>query len=277
MLHSPSQFQHKLRDAACLVALAWLSPHTAQAQTDWRVCAMERQICAPGGEAMVRFGADGKYAFRVLREPQACTMETFGFDPAPGQRKQCEISSAWRENPSYRHWQRQTDGVPKFPPTPSVQTGRNTAYNTPYANGWQHCAPEGGTCVVNGPASVRFGVGQQYVTRQITRQAPIPVDCHTDMWGDPAPGRVKSCEVMGSPPNPWDAPSPYSHTADSGWALCAYEGELCRVTGPTRIRFGTGNRYVEGTAVQSFACTSALLGDPAPGTAKLCEVSTAPR
>lgn len=268
MLHPSPQFQHKLRGAACLLAIALLSPQTAQAQTDWRMCAVERQICAPGGEAMVRFGVEGNYAFRVLREPQACTAETFGFDPAPGQRKRCEVSAGWREHPNYRHWQRQIDVSQQFPPTPPVQAGRSTAFN----NGWQHCAPEGGSCVVNGPATVRFGVGQQFVTRQITRQAPIPIDCHTDMWGDPAPGRVKSCEVMGNTPNQWDAPS-----AAPAWTLCAYEGELCRVSAPTRIRFGTGNRFVEGTAVQSFVCTSALLGDPAPGTAKHCEVSIAPR
>jgi len=222
------------RVGAMLAVLTGLlaASQPARSQSDWAFCADEGQTCQVNGDTMVRFGADGRYAFRITRGPQPCDIDAFGSDPAPGRRKQCEISLAWRNDARYRGW-------------------RDVAANATAGN-WRRCAAEGGVCVVNGSARVRFGANGRYSTLQVTDR----VTCNVRTFTDPAPGQAKTCEVEETGP---------------AWVLCANEGDVCRVPGSAQVRYGSDGRYAERLASDSIACNNAQFGDPVPGIAKQCE------
>lgn len=218
---------------AALVAglLALLAGPAAQAQEDWRPCAAEGGTCAFRGDALVRYGVAGRYAFRTARDGQACDTAAFGYDPAPGQLKQCEISTNWRAQPGYQDW--------RDPAAP--------------ARGWRFCAVEGGECVLSSAARVRFGAGSRHATREF---AAGRVACSTRTFGDPAPQVPKVCEI---------------DETGSGWTWCAHEGDTCRVSGAATVRYGARGRYAERSVRGSVACHNGTFGDPVPGVAKQCE------
>ncbi len=215
---------------ALLIGLA-TAPQPAQAQQDWAFCAEEGQTCQVSGDAMLRFGAEGRYVFRMVRSAQACDIQTFGSDPAPGRRKQCEVSVGWRGDQRYRGW--------RDPAAADV------------ANPWRHCAAEGEACVVNGKARVRYGTDGRFAVREVSGQ----VACRASSFGDPAPGRRKTCEVEDS----------------SGWVLCANEGDVCNFDGTAQVRYGASGQYAEQSATGSIACHNGVFGDPLPGVGKQCE------
>ncbi|WP_426194683.1 hypothetical protein [Massilia sp. DWR3-1-1] len=59
---------------------------------------------------------------------------------------------------------------------------------TPTPN-WTACAVEGGICRVPGSVKVRYGAGTSYFYRNVKAS----VFCNNKVFGDPAPGVVKSC------------------------------------------------------------------------------------
>jgi hypothetical protein len=61
------------------------------AQLGWRACAREEGQCSFRGAGVVRYGVDGRYAYREAVNGLACRNEQFGFDPAPRQTKSCEV------------------------------------------------------------------------------------------------------------------------------------------------------------------------------------------
>lgn len=159
--------------AAPLVgALALLGgPAPVQAQNNWMSCASEGGVCRFNGEGMVRFGADGRYAFRVANGRVDCNTRSFG-DPAPGLRKSCEVQVSWRGSSQYRGW------------------GRHGQSN----GGWRYCAEENQECETHGPATVRFGADGRWETRSVNGR----VFCGTRVFGDPLPNVPKVCEVRES-------------------------------------------------------------------------------
>lgn len=57
----------------------------------WARCADEGQRCElPGGATQVRYGTDGRYVYRDVFGGLNCETSSFGSDPFPGRRKQCE-------------------------------------------------------------------------------------------------------------------------------------------------------------------------------------------
>jgi hypothetical protein len=55
----------------------------------WTKCANENGICTVSGTRAVRYGANGKYATRLITKSTPCTNAVFG-DPVPGVPKTCE-------------------------------------------------------------------------------------------------------------------------------------------------------------------------------------------
>ncbi len=230
--------------ALCLSLLA--QPTLAQGE-DWSTCAQEGQTCRvnDGGEALVRFGADGRYAFRVTGEAQPCTVEAFGSDPAAGVRKRCEVSRNWRQQSRYRDWQQGGGG-----------------------NGeWQLCANEGDYCRVPGPTRVRYGATGRYVEREVNGGG---LACNNGVFGDPVQGMAKQCAYRrvsggGSGGNGGGSGLPWNH--------CAREGEQCSFRGPGMLRYGAAGRYAYREANGGLRCNNDAFGaDPAPGQAKRCEL-----
>jgi hypothetical protein len=57
----------------------------------WARCADEGERCeVSGGHIQVRFGTRGRYVYRDVYGALKCDVGTFGRDPYPGERKQCE-------------------------------------------------------------------------------------------------------------------------------------------------------------------------------------------
>lgn len=289
--------------AAVVAAGAMGAAAPALAQADWQACASEGQTCRFTGEALVRFGADGRYAFGVMRDGAACDTATFG-DPADGVVKRCEFSRQWRNAEAYRGWRRRPDtggAAWRFcadeggrcdtgGSSVEVRFGANGQYVTRTASGqvdcsterfgdptpgvrkrcevrdeWAWCADEREVCHAPPGAEVRYGAGG----RHATRQASGPVECRNTVFGDPAPGVAKQCEyrVAG---HAGGRPS----TAPMHWVRCADEGQRCDPRGPTMVRFGDGYRFVYAEVDRPLACERASFGgaDPAPGQPKRCEL-----
>ena len=117
-----------------LVALPLSSPSPAQAQ--WQRCASQDEVCRFEGQALVRYGAEGRYVFRVARNRVVCDVEAFGGDPAQGVVKQCDYSYDLNR--------------------------RETSSSIP-SRGWTYCASENEYCRVPGTARMRYGADNRYV------------------------------------------------------------------------------------------------------------------
>ncbi len=215
-------------------------PLASLAQSDWRPCAGEGETCRVNGEALVRYGIDGKYTFRVVSGSIVCGNEAFG-DPAPEQRKQCQVSQSWRQDNRYRGWR---------------EMGRNTG-------GWVLCANEGDECRVPGPGRVRYGSDGRYATRDVIGS----VRCSNSVFGDPAPDIAKQCEysLAGDvrPLAPVNLP----------WTPCANENEVCSFRGPAIVRYGAQGRFAYREAADGLSCKNDSFGfDPVPNQVKRCDM-----
>ncbi len=65
---------------------------TVAAAPTWSFCAAEKGNCAVTGTRQVRYGADGRYAYKTITGSVKCDNATFG-DPFYGRVKTCEASS----------------------------------------------------------------------------------------------------------------------------------------------------------------------------------------
>lgn len=70
-----------------VLAAAWLGGTAA----GWSRCATEGERCTFNGQAQVRYGSGGRYAYREAYNGLNCATPAFGSDPSPGKMKSCEI------------------------------------------------------------------------------------------------------------------------------------------------------------------------------------------
>jgi uncharacterized membrane protein YgcG len=231
-----------------LFALPLLAPVAAQAQ--WQRCAGQDQICRFEGQALVRYGADGRYAYRVVRNRIPCDHHEFG-DPAYGVVKSCDFNY---------------DLSQRDPGTPTDR------------DGWTYCASEGENCRVRGTARVRYGAEGRYEYRNVDGG----VFCSARVFGDPAYGVHKTCEYMarGGGGGGWNGGGgrPGGGGGDGGygrgWEYCGSEGGFCSFSGPGEVRYGVNGRYVVRRAINGMPCSVDAFGsDPAYGKEKSCFVN----
>jgi hypothetical protein len=134
-----------------------------------------------------------------------------------------------------------------------------------WSGDWRYCADEGDRCSVRGWGAVRYGARGRYVYREVRNAA---LWCDNRMFGDPAPGRSKRCEVRLYDDGGWGGGGD-----GYGWTFCARENEACRVNGPATVRFGVNGRFYEREVRGgSVFCSIQTFGDPAPREHKVCEV-----
>jgi hypothetical protein len=135
---------------------------------------------------------------------------------------------------------------------------------------WTKIADEKTNFNVSGTQTVRYGTGPNWVQRSVTGSGY----CGNWYFGsDPAPGRVKSCEVNveGSSPSP--SPSSPAPSGSGGWTKIADEKTSFNVSGTQRVRYGRDSRWVEQSVTGSGYCGNGFFGrDPAPGVVKQCDV-----
>lgn len=204
----------------------------------WTYCAAEGQTCRFRGQAQVRFGQGDRFNVRTAYGSVRCDVDDFG-DPIFGVTKFCEVRSSAALD---------------------AGGGSSGSWSGP-TSGWRYCAAEGGSCKVNGRAQVRFGDGRRYNTRSVNGE----IACSTDVFGDPAFGVVKHCEVQATGAN--------GAGFSAGWTRCARENERCSFSGAAQVRYGTAGRYVYRDARDGLQCSTDSFGsDPYDGRVKQCEI-----
>ncbi|NKC34453.1 hypothetical protein [Falsiroseomonas selenitidurans] len=181
--------------ALSLALAALLAPAPAAAQDSpyaWTSCGREGWRCQVIGEAIVRYGAPGRWVTRTVRGHIECSNQAFGSDPAPGVPKSC----GWRPASTARNGPPNLASQPR-PVTPPPGARRalpweNAAQPRPNAAPSQRgpCAQEGQRCAFSGARLVTYGVPG----RVIRRQGINGIDCNNLAFGrDPAPNTRKSC------------------------------------------------------------------------------------
>lgn len=230
--------------AAGALALPLFAPTAAQAQ--WQPCAGQDQICRFQGQALVRYGADGRYAYRVARNRIPCDHHEFG-DPAYGVEKRCDVN---------HDLSARDEGTP---------TDRD---------GWTFCAGEGETCRVRGAARVRYGAEGRYEYRNVDGG----ILCSARIFGDPAYGVHKTCEYMARGAGGPGPGGPGRPGGGQQWEYCGREGGFCSFSGPGEVRYGVNGRYVVRRAINGMPCSVDAFGtDPAYGKEKSCAVRSVRR
>jgi hypothetical protein len=146
----------------------------------WSTVADEWQAFAVDGTQQVRYGNGTSWVTRSVTGVGECTSSAFGGDPAPGIVKACAVLTS--------------ASAPAPAPAPSPSEGT-----------WSKVADEWQAFVVDGTKQVRYGVGSSWITRSITGAGTCT---NTAFGADPAPGIVKSCEVLTSAGAPSASPSP---------------------------------------------------------------------
>ncbi len=209
----------------------------------WSFCAAEGEICRFQGRADVRFGQGNSFVTRTAYGSVRCDVADFG-DPARGSTKFCEV--------------RRSGGQSYENSTQASWAGWGSGASN---SGWRYCAAEGETCRVKGNGLVRFGDGRNFKTQNVRGEIP----CTTGVFGDPARGVTKHCEVQAVKYN--------DGGSSSGWSQCAREGERCNFGGYAQVRYGAAGRYVYRDGTNGVSCVSNFFGnDPYPGKAKVCEI-----
>ena len=125
-------------------------------------------------------------------------------------------------------------------------------------NSWVACASEGGTCLVTGTQTVRYGSGNSWNTRVVTGS----ISCSNGAFGDPAPGVPKVCQY---------AESQSQAGVQTNWVHCSNESQTCNVTGTRAVRFGVDERWNTRTVTNGVSCNTGEFGDPASGENKTCQ------
>jgi hypothetical protein len=148
------------------------------------------------------------------------------------------------------------------------------------------CAAERGVCHFTGTQQVRYGTPSRYVMLTLNGGTP----CDNTVFGDPAPGSLKSCwivhpvaaSVASAPTPPIDRPSarapevassataPAIHRPAITWTACASELGTCAFSGKHDVKYGSDTQYVVLTFTGGTPCNNTVFGDPAPGTQKRC-------
>ena len=135
--------------------------------------------------------------------------------------------------------------APKPTPTPAPISVAPTQ--------WVNCAAEGQNCAVSGTALVRYGVGDTFVTKEVTGGFV----CGNALFGDPVQGVVKSCSYSILPSTPQ-------------WIACAVENQTCVLPGSAKVRYGALGAFATREATDRIACSNAVFGDPIQGIVKSC-------
>jgi Flp pilus assembly pilin Flp/putative hemolysin len=169
-------------------------PPTPTPAPTWNHCADEGGYCDFSGTANVRFGANNTYAYGSYFNGVSCSNAVFG-DPIVGVYKSCEVFQLPTTPTPVPPTDTPTPtAVPPtatpIPPTASPTPTVEPPTSTP-ASGWTYCADENGYCSFSGTYKVRYGVPGHWVKKNYFNG----VACSNDIFGDPAPGVLKICQV----------------------------------------------------------------------------------
>ncbi|UVK41639.1 hypothetical protein LHFGNBLO_004282 [Mesorhizobium sp. AR10] len=136
----------------------------------------------------------------------------------------------------------------------------------------QRCADEGGTCRLRYPAEVVYGSQGRTTSRFFERRS---VSCSNRVFGDPAPGRKKSCYIVARGGSDY-GDGDYGDDGGGGrggWVACANENDFCDFYGRKVVRYGARGRFTQDVFRGGVQCSNDTFGDdPAPGARKRCYI-----
>ncbi|WP_424949836.1 NPCBM/NEW2 domain-containing protein [Deinococcus sp.] len=121
---------------------------------------------------------------------------------------------------------------------------------------WTSIASEWQTFTLTTASTVRYGVGTAWIQKDL---AAGTYTCSNALFGDPAYGYAKHCEVSGT----------------TAWSNLATESQNFTLSATSTVRYGSGSSWIQKTlAAGTYSCSNATFGnDPAPGVSKVCQVS----
>jgi hypothetical protein len=232
------------------VGLLLAATSSVYAATDssgvWTTCSSENGTCSFTGTQAVRYGANGKYSAGTFKTKVTCSNAVFG-DPIPGIGKTCEVLS------------------PALAPAGYV---------------WTSCANEYQNCAFTGIKAVRYGATTGYYSGSFNATTA----CSNSVFGDPASGVTKKCDVLAAVVTPTPTPTPTASNsgttitdASGVWTQCAQEYGTCTFTGTKTVKYGGNGGYLSGSFASSVSCKNSSFGsDPASGVTKACYLLTQP-
>jgi Mannan-binding protein len=141
----------------------------------WKRCAIENETCSVPYPTAVRYGAQGRFETRQVREAVPCANAVFG-DPIFGVVKTC----SYRLRADMTAEESESASGDVLPETP------------PEANRWVACAREDRICSLPYRARIRYGAKNTFKTRVMSGR----VACNNATFGDPLPGVRKSCAYL---------------------------------------------------------------------------------
>ncbi len=273
-------------------------PPKTPPSSEYSWCADQGQICSFSGTRDAAYGASGYFAYKTGAVGGfTCDVPYFGRDPYPGVVKACYTKGqvnyvppnngytfcafegqycdvtgtktvAYGNSGSYYYKFARTTGI-----TCSVQNFGDPAYGAPKACwtadsyppktapvGYSWCADQGQTCSFSGARDAAYGANGYFVYKSA---ASGGFTCDVPYFGqDPYPGVMKYCFTK----------TPVNYVApNSGYTLCAYEGQYCDVSGTKTVAYGnTGSYYYKFARTTGITCSYQNFGDPAYGTPKAC-------
>lgn len=188
--------------AGMMVALLGTDSAFAQGRGGWVQCAQEGGFCRVPYPTVVRYGARGGFAELEADRGIPCRNDTFG-DPAPGVRKACfyrEQNRGWgggggggwdEPRRGGGGWDEPRRGGGGWDEPRRGGGGWEEPRRGGGGGGWQPCAAEGQFCRFQGAATVRYGARGSWETVEGFNG----IACNNDVFGDPAPGVPKTCQV----------------------------------------------------------------------------------
>jgi|GEM_PF-5965013 len=163
----------------------------------WTYCAKEYSTCALPVGALVRYGAQGQYAYQIAKDSVACNNTVFG-DPAPNINKHCDYFLSASNDTDGDGVIDSLDALPGDA-TETLDSDNDGAGdnadpfpNDPNNTNWAYCSAEGVSCIVPERALVRYGAQGQFFYKVIANS----IACSNASFGDPIGGTLKQCEYL---------------------------------------------------------------------------------
>lgn len=190
----------------------------------WTGCSREGGTCSFKGARIVKYGANGKFSYRMATNSIGCNNRKFG-DPIVGTGKACEYYNSdliWNECS-------QENGHCNFEGTRVIRYGaigryhynigtntkdcNNRVFGDPMigivnmigivkkcyysealnsnVNNWKRCSNENSHCSFTGSAIVKYGANGAFFYRRVSNG----INCNNSEFGDPLKGIFKFCEI----------------------------------------------------------------------------------
>lgn len=255
-------------------------------QINWTNCANENEFCSFVGKAIVRYGKNNVFNYKIFENGQQCSNDRFG-DPLYGIVKFCSyfiISNINQEsfiNLAANNWLKNIE---------NVDNNIYKNYVPPYTPNWRRCAGQNELCTVSKMSVIRYGAEPNY-RYTITNNNII---CTHLIFGDPFFGVNKDCYIHEINLTPsllsnsatFNAPENWLSNSFLGksfrnlnapphinlnWVRCSTEYQHCYPGRKSIVRYGERDVWTYKIVDDNISCNNEFFGDPLFGIVKVCD------